>query len=172
MSEQSTRRDFLRGATGAGLYVAGIRTAQAQDHKHERDGHKSHPPAHPPQQHAHLPVDEQNFDGFSRYRPSRGRSPDSDYYLGKSVPGRGTGDGTFVAPDLPKLPYEMIDGWKVFQLIAQHVRRELLPGYAMDFYGYNGSMPGPTIEAVEGDRVRVIVRNELPEPTTVHWHGP
>lgn len=38
-------------------------------------------------------------------------------------------------------------------------------------WGFNGSMPGPTIEAHEGDRVRIVVKNELPEPTSIHWHG-
>ena len=38
-------------------------------------------------------------------------------------------------------------------------------------WGYNGSTPGPTLEAVEGDRVRILVTNKLPEHTTVHWHG-
>ena len=38
-------------------------------------------------------------------------------------------------------------------------------------WGYNGSMPGPTIEAFEGDTIRVIFKNELPEPSSIHWHG-
>ena len=38
-------------------------------------------------------------------------------------------------------------------------------------WGYNGQTPGPTIEAVEGDKVRIFVTNKLPEHTTVHWHG-
>jgi FtsP/CotA-like multicopper oxidase with cupredoxin domain len=38
-------------------------------------------------------------------------------------------------------------------------------------WGYNGSAPGPTIEVVDGDRVRILFENRLPEPTTVHWHG-
>ena len=172
MSDHATRRDFLRGAAAAGLFAAGA-PAKAQEHEHQE--HEKHrPPARPRQdhgRHAETPQDDEDFGGFSRYRPTRGHDPDADFYLGKLVPARGTGDGTFLAPDLAKLPYEVVDGWKVFRLVPQHVRRELLPGNAMDFYGYNGSMPGPTIEAVQGDKVRVIVKNELPEPTTVHWHG-
>ena len=38
-------------------------------------------------------------------------------------------------------------------------------------WGFNGSVPGPTIEVVQGDTVRIIVKNELPEPTSIHWHG-
>jgi hypothetical protein len=49
--------------------------------------------------------------------------------------------------------------------------RELAPGMKANLWGYNGSSPGPTIEAVEGDRVRIFVTNKLPEPTAVHWHG-
>jgi hypothetical protein len=65
----------------------------------------------------------------------------------------------------------MVGGVKEFRLTAEHVRREVLPNQWFDFWGYNGSMPGPMIEAVEGDRVRIIVHNNLPEATTVHWHG-
>jgi hypothetical protein len=64
-----------------------------------------------------------------------------------------------------------VDGVKVFQLVAELVRREFLPGRTMDMWGYNGCVPGPTIEIDEGNRVRVQFHNRLPEPTTVHWHG-
>jgi len=74
-------------------------------------------------------------------------------------------------PDIPKLPYELKDGVKVFNLIAEPVKREFIPGKIFDVWGYNGSMPGPTIEVMEGDRVRIIFHNKLPEPTTIHWHG-
>jgi FtsP/CotA-like multicopper oxidase with cupredoxin domain len=74
-------------------------------------------------------------------------------------------------PDLPKLPYKTKDGLKVFHLIAEPVKREFLPGYVFDVWGFNGHMPGPTIEVLEGDRVRIIFENRLPELITVHWHG-
>src|SRR5581483_3036087 len=45
------------------------------------------------------------------------------------------------------------------------------PGMKAKCWGYNGRTPGPTIEAVEGDRVRILVTNKLPEHTTIHWHG-
>jgi FtsP/CotA-like multicopper oxidase with cupredoxin domain len=51
------------------------------------------------------------------------------------------------------------------------VVRELAPGMKANLWGYNGQSPGPTIEAVEGDKVRIFVTNRLPEHTTVHWHG-
>ena len=69
------------------------------------------------------------------------------------------------------LPWRMNDGVKEFHLVAEPVVRELAPGMKANLWGYNGASPGPTIEAVEGDRVRIFVTNRLPEHTTVHWHG-
>ncbi|HIV69438.1 MAG TPA: copper oxidase [Candidatus Aquabacterium excrementipullorum] len=69
------------------------------------------------------------------------------------------------------LPWRMKDGVKEFHLVAEPVVREFAPGMTARLWGYNGSSPGPTIEAVEGDRVRIFVTNKLPEHTTVHWHG-
>jgi len=69
------------------------------------------------------------------------------------------------------LPHRMKDGWKEFHLVAEPVTREMAPGMTAHLWGYNGSSPGPTIEAVEGDKVRIFVTNRLPEHTTVHWHG-
>jgi FtsP/CotA-like multicopper oxidase with cupredoxin domain len=74
-------------------------------------------------------------------------------------------------PDVPKLPWKMVDGVKEFHLTAEHQKREFLPDVWINVWGYNGSMPGPTIEAVEGDKVRIVVHNKLPEATSVHWHG-
>ncbi len=82
-----------------------------------------------------------------------------------------TPSGGFEAPDLPKLPFQVVDGVKEFHLISEVVRTEFLPGKVVDAWGYNGSVPGPTIEVNEGDRVRVMFHNNLPEMTTVHWHG-
>jgi FtsP/CotA-like multicopper oxidase with cupredoxin domain len=56
-------------------------------------------------------------------------------------------------------------------LTAAPARLSLLPGKTTDVYAYNGSVPGPTIEAREGDRVIVHFKNELPYPSTIHWHG-
>ena len=69
------------------------------------------------------------------------------------------------------LPWKMEDGFKVFHLIAEPCQREFSKGMMVNAWGYNGSTPGPTIEAVEGDRVRLLVTNKLPEATSVHWHG-
>ena len=57
------------------------------------------------------------------------------------------------------------------RLTASPARLSVMPGSATDAYAYNGSVPGPTLELREGDRVIVHFRNDLPVPTTVHWHG-
>ncbi len=69
------------------------------------------------------------------------------------------------------LPWRMNGDWKEFHLVAEPVVRELAPGMVAHLWGYNGQSPGPTIEAVEGDKVRIFVTNKLPEHTTIHWHG-
>ena len=69
------------------------------------------------------------------------------------------------------LPWRMNNGVKEFHLVAEPVVREMAPGFKAHLWGYNGQSPGPTIEVVEGDRVRMFVTNKLPERTTIHWHG-
>jgi hypothetical protein len=61
------------------------------------------------------------------------------------------------------LPWRMKDGVKEFHLVAEPVVREIAPGMKANLWGYNGQSPGPTIEVVEGDRVRIFVTNKLPE---------
>ncbi|MDQ2917943.1 MAG: multicopper oxidase domain-containing protein, partial [Pseudomonadota bacterium] len=69
------------------------------------------------------------------------------------------------------LPWRMNNGVKEFHLVAEPVVREMAPGMKANLWGYNGQSPGPTIDVVEGDRVRLFVTNRLPEHTTIHWHG-
>lgn len=69
------------------------------------------------------------------------------------------------------LPWRINDDWKEFHLVAEPVLREIAPGMKAHLWGYNGQSPGPTLECVEGDKVRIFVTNKLPEHTTVHWHG-
>lgn len=84
-----------------------------------------------------------------------------------------------VTPGIPTLPYELDGKVKVFRLRAEPVTLEfpdMSDGMGMKTrpiaaWGYNGSSPGPTIECVEGDTVRIIFENGLAEPTTIHWHG-
>ena len=74
-------------------------------------------------------------------------------------------------PDSPKLLPRLVDGVKEFRLVAEPVRTEFMPGRVVDAWGFNGSVPGPLMEVNEGDRVRVIFENKLPEMTALHWHG-
>jgi len=83
----------------------------------------------------------------------------------------GLGYNPVVTPNGSTLPFVMKAGVKEFHLTAQPVRREFAPGMTVNCWGYNGETPGPTIEAVEGDRIRILVTNALPEHTTIHWHG-
>ncbi|MCA9321442.1 MAG: copper oxidase, partial [Planctomycetes bacterium] len=76
-----------------------------------------------------------------------------------------------VVPSGFKLEHRIVDGVKIFHLRAGEVEHQFAPGLKARCWGYNGTVNGPVIEVVEGDRVRIYVTNELPAPTTVHWHG-
>jgi FtsP/CotA-like multicopper oxidase with cupredoxin domain len=76
-----------------------------------------------------------------------------------------------ITPNGSTLPFRVVGGTKVYHLIAEEVDHEFAPGLRARCWGYNGQVHGPTIEAVEGDRLRIYVTNNLPESTTVHWHG-
>ena len=77
------------------------------------------------------------------------------------------------------LPWRMNGDWKEFHLVAEPAVREIAPGMKANLWGYNGQLPGPTIECVEGDKVRIFVTNKLPEHTAdplarhacAEWHG-
>jgi manganese oxidase len=83
----------------------------------------------------------------------------------------GTSYRPVITPNNEALPYRIVDGYKVFHLVAEEVEHEFAPGLRARCWGYNGKVHGPTLEAVEGDRVVVYVTNRLPATTTVHWHG-
>jgi len=76
-----------------------------------------------------------------------------------------------VTPDIDDLPFTMDGSVKVFHLTAEPVKQTVVPGRTLDLWGFNGSAPGPTIQATEGDRIRIVFDNHLPEPTGIHWHG-
>lgn len=163
MEPETTRRSFLiGGAAAAGLTGIGVAEEpeklglprEAQDAAHKG--------------HVHGDAD------YPRDRPGPSGPVGSPTDRGKLVPGRRAAGEKPVAvqtPDLTRLFWEMKSGVKEFHLHCKHTRREFLPGMFFDVWGFNDSMPGPTIEAVEGDRVRIVVHNELPESTTMHWHG-
>jgi FtsP/CotA-like multicopper oxidase with cupredoxin domain len=150
MAQATTRRDFLGTgpATAAGVIAASAATAHAERAEPMRD--------------------------YPRDRPGSGGPVGSPTDRGKLVPGlrdKGLPPVPVDAPDLARLPFVARNGAKEFHLIAQPVKREFLPHLVMDVWGFNGTTPGPTIEVNEGDRVRIIVENRLPEPTSIHWHS-
>ncbi len=104
-----------------------------------------------------------------RYRKRRrpGRTPCSR----RSFPRAGRDYQPVVTLNGWTLPWRMNGDWKEFHLVAEPVEREFAPGMTAHLWGYNGQSPGPTIECVEGDKVRIFVTNKLPEHTSVHWHG-
>ncbi len=69
------------------------------------------------------------------------------------------------------LAYREEHGVKVFDVTAKPVLWPILDGVTVTAWTYNGTVPGPMIRVTEGDEVQIIVKNELPEPTTIHWHG-
>jgi FtsP/CotA-like multicopper oxidase with cupredoxin domain len=88
-----------------------------------------------------------------------------------AAPSPGGAHGPVIVPNGATLPWKMVDGAKQFHLVAEPVKREFAPGMIVNCWGYNGVTPGPVIECVEGERVRILVTNKLPERTSVHWHG-
>jgi len=76
-----------------------------------------------------------------------------------------------LTPEVPDLPFTLDGATKVFRLRAEPVKRKIAPFKTIDAWGYNGSCPGPTIQVTQGDRVRILVENALPESTSMHWHG-
>lgn len=76
-----------------------------------------------------------------------------------------------ITPNNVSLPWNIVGGVKVYHLVAEEIKHEFAPGLAAFCWGFNGHVHGPTIEAVEGDRVRIYVTNKLPAPTSIPWHG-
>src|SRR6185436_2930539 len=90
-----------------------------------------------------------------------GGSPDMAP-LPPALPGRDY--APTITPGGATLPFKIVEGVKVFHMIAEEVDHEFAPGLKAKCWGYNGRVHGPTIEAVEGERVRVYVTNRLPAP--------
>ncbi|MCY4612889.1 MAG: copper oxidase [Nitrospira sp.] len=164
MKDGLTRRQVMNAGVAIGLGSLSARLGHA-----EGVGPQT---ANKPQKGLNEP--EKEFSNYSRFHPSFGGSPNSDQFLGKLVPGfrrSGLEPVMVETPDLEKVPWKMVNGVKEFELRCTPVKREFLPGQRMNVWGYNDTMPGPMIEAFQGDRVRFVIHNELPEPTSIHWHG-
>jgi FtsP/CotA-like multicopper oxidase with cupredoxin domain len=97
------------------------------------------------------------------------------YALGSSPPATdasaGLPDRASLEQVLAEAQVEPTGETRRFELAVQETNWELLPGVETDAITFNGTVPGPTIRVTEGDTVEVEVRNELDEPTSIHWHG-
>jgi manganese oxidase len=90
------------------------------------------------------------------------------------IPSAGVPEATETIGGQP-LAFRQEDGVKVFELVAAPVRWTILDDgdepVVVTAWAYNGTVPGPMIRVTEGETVRIILRNELPESTSIHWHG-
>jgi FtsP/CotA-like multicopper oxidase with cupredoxin domain len=153
MAKDTTRRDFVRKTTLA----AGLLAAPTSAHATAESGQS------PPR-----------AKEYPRELAGAGGPVGSATDRGKLVPGlRKASDPPVpvVTPDLWTMTPTIRDGVKEFHLHATPTRREFLPGAWMNVWGFNDEMPGPTLQATEGDRVRITLFNMLPEPTILHLHG-
>ncbi|HEU0036141.1 MAG TPA: copper oxidase [Kofleriaceae bacterium] len=148
-----TRRSLLGTGLAAGA-IAVARRAGAQPHEHQHGAPaKPAPPATPA--------------GKIIPAPPVASAP----VVAIPKPPAGERYTPVIVPNGHTLPFKKQGGVKVFHLVAGPVKHQFAPGLEVEAWGYNGTTPGPLIEAVVGDRVRIYVTNKLPEPTTVHWHG-
>lgn len=83
----------------------------------------------------------------------------------------GNSHGRVITPNSRSLASRVRNGWREFHLVAEEVSHQFSDDTRAICWGYNGSTPGPTLEAVEGEKVRIFVTNKLGEHTTIHWHG-
>ena len=182
MSNLEHRRKFLLGGAVATGGLLAARSLSAQNQAPVPPGHAGHGEMKMPMpKDDSVKADDSEMDmqmemdsDYPRMHPGVGGPVGSPSDRGKLVAGLrdiSLPPVPIHSPDLKTLPWEMVDGAKEFHLTAEPVRREILPGIWMDTYGYNGGMPGPTIEVNQGDRVRIVAKNNLPEGTSMHWHG-
>jgi len=163
MTPSDDRRSFLTqgAAATAGMLAAGAATARANSHPDSvssQGGQNQNP--------------QQNE--FPRMQTGAGGPVGSPTDRGKLVSGYrapGLPPVEVTTPDLEKRQGKIVNGVREFHLRATPARRELLPGIWMDAYGYDDLFPGPVLEMYQGERVRIVFRNDLPESTTLHSHG-
>jgi len=139
------RRNFLKAFGTAGAAVISIFSTRRAFSKSGRMGAHGHEAHSQPEGHAHMPM--------AKYPPIAWADPNIPISPLFSE-GR-MSDESFIKPS------NRFTGG----MHHMHEPKEV------KLWGYNGSVPGPTIEVTQGDRVRIMVKNELPEPTSIHWHG-
>jgi len=149
---QTSRRDFLKRGALAGLAVpAGISVLERRTDSTSTSGH---------------PMDPATQAAPARAAATTADEMDAMHEKGvKAFPAKTAGKG-----NMPLQP-RLVNGVKVFELTCSEIMWEVTPGQRMKAWAYNGQVPGPQIRVREGDRVRVIVKNRLPESTVVHFHG-
>jgi manganese oxidase len=140
----SRRKFFSNAAAAAG--VAALGTATASTSRAEPDGQ---PPENP----------EKTMGSAERAQQEYPPGEPGKHYT------------PVITPNGSTLPFKVLGDTKIFHLIAEEVDHEFAPGLRAHCWGFNGQVHGPTIEAVEGDKVRIYVTNKLPENTSIHWHG-
>jgi len=145
------RRTFIQlGALASGTLITGTALAQEAHSHHGNHAHMGHAAGDA----AAVPA---GTVARSQLAGSRAIAP--------------RGQLSVITPNGSTLPLRTIGGVKIGHLTAMPIHHAFAPGMEAECWGYNGGTPGPTIEAVEGDRLRIYVTNRLPEPTTMHWHG-
>jgi manganese oxidase len=146
-----SRRNFLKvaGLAGAGLGLAACRTAPAEEAAPAvaATAHTDHAAASGP---TNDEMDEAHAEGVKHFVDNLGQNP-----------------AFWATP----LAFTMDNGVKVFELTCQQTRWEVEAGRTIDAFTYNGIVPGPEIRVTEGDRVRILVHNQMEQSTAVHWHG-
>jgi manganese oxidase len=161
MNDKISRRRLIGGAAlAAGAALLGQRAAFAQQEQSQYDNRAVDKKTDSPQSSHNLSTQP------AWMRPQH------------PVPGEpGRHYKPVITPNGSTLPWRVVDGVKVMHLIAEEVEHEFIPGTDNNAplralcWGYNGQVHGPTIECVQGDRLRIYVTNRLPEATTVHWHA-
>jgi FtsP/CotA-like multicopper oxidase with cupredoxin domain len=152
-----TRREWISAAIAGGAALAG-RQVLAQDHQHHGHTPPTPPPGTPPS-------------GSGLLNPHPRTLPAAPTRAAVREARRQLGYTPVTTPDGVTARWRRNGIWKEFHLVAHELEQEFAPGMKVKVWGYNGGTPGPTIEVVEGDHVRIFVTNRLPEHTTVHWHG-
>jgi len=160
ISRRESRRSFLRNgalAAVAGGILTACKPAGASEKAAEVAATKAAPVAPPP---AFGTAD------VTASSIAAADAMDQMHEAGiKAFPAKSKGRGNqLLAPRMER-------GVKVFDLTARRIQWETEPGKVTEAWSYNGTVPGPQIRVREGDRVRINIKNELPESTSIHFHG-
>ena len=167
----ATRRAFLRSAAATTVAAGALAACKpTSSGAQSADGNRSAANAAKPGATA---ADSDHSGGATAPHPATPPDPraaadamDAMHEKGvKAFPAKTEGKGN--QPFAPRMDGRV----KVFDITAREVQWETEPGKKVKAWAYNGQIPGPQIRVKEGDRVRVVLKNELPESTAIHFHG-